>query len=57
MQSADANDDGLMDITDAVYSIGYQFLGGPAPPAPTPPLCGLDSTPDALDCFRYRPCE
>jgi hypothetical protein len=28
--------DGVIDISDPVWTIGYLFLGGPAPPAPFP---------------------
>jgi hypothetical protein len=34
--AADCNSDGLQDISDAVFDLGMQFLGGPAPPPPYP---------------------
>ena len=30
--AADSNDDGSVDLSDAVYSLGFSFLGGPMPP-------------------------
>lgn len=44
----DANDDDSVDIADAIAVLGYLFGGGPLP-APTG-ACGLDPTPDVLDC-------
>jgi hypothetical protein len=43
----DINDDGKLDIADTIYSLNFQFRGGPWPPAPYPAL-GLDPTPDGL---------
>ena len=44
--AGDCNDDGLgPDVSDAVYGIEYQFMGGPRPPAPFP-ACGPDTTAD-----------
>jgi hypothetical protein len=54
-KAADANDDGGAGISDAVYSLGYLFLGGPTPPAPYPG-CGTESTEDALGCEDYPGC-
>jgi hypothetical protein len=45
----DANDDGLLDLSDAVYLFGYLFLGGDPPPAPFPAI-GRDPTADGLYC-------
>ncbi|MEC7776701.1 MAG: hypothetical protein VYC32_11455, partial [Planctomycetota bacterium] len=36
--AADSNGDGGIDITDAIYSLNFLFLGGDALPAPT--QCG-----------------
>lgn len=48
--AADANDDGLFDVSDAVFTLSALFVpGSPPPPAPHP-MCGLDTTPDGLDC-------
>jgi hypothetical protein len=48
--SCDANDDGLVNVSDAVYLIDWMFMGGPAPPAPYPD-CGPDPTGPALSCL------
>ncbi|MGE3164611.1 MAG: DUF4397 domain-containing protein [Planctomycetota bacterium] len=47
--AADANDDGHLTITDAVYALDYLFTGGAAPLAPFPSP-GTDATLDELDC-------
>lgn len=48
--ACDANDDGIANIADIV-SIVMALFGNPSAPLP-PPYggCGLDPTPDALDC-------
>ncbi len=47
--AADTNDDGRVNITDAVYLLNFLFRGGPAP---HPPFAdrGGDPTPDGLAC-------
>ncbi len=52
--AADANDDGEVNITDPIAVLGYLFLGSRQPPAPFE--CGLDPTPDPLDCETFRHC-
>lgn len=47
--ACDTNDDGRLNMTDAIYVFNFLFLGGPAPPAPFPE-CGTDPTPDDLSC-------
>jgi hypothetical protein len=47
--AADVNDDGAYDIADAIYLVQYEFLHGPAIPAPFP-SCGVDPEEDALPC-------
>jgi hypothetical protein len=48
--SADVNDDGSMNIGDAVYELGFLFSGGPPPPPPGV-TCGNDPTDtDPLEC-------
>ena len=54
--AADVNDDGVLDISDASFSLNFLFLGGGAPPAPGT-SCGIDPTPDDLDCARYDHCQ
>ncbi len=53
----DANDDGLLNIVDAIYLLNYVFGQGPPPAAPFPD-CTEDPTPgNSLDCVFFRPCE
>lgn len=49
--AADANNDGMVDTSDALYLIGYQFQGQAAPPAPFDG-CGVDpeGDEDGLTC-------
>ena len=53
--AADSNDNGLLDITDAMYSLTFLFCCGAPPPAPGPG-CGEDPTPDTLDCVGSPAC-
>jgi hypothetical protein len=39
--ACDANGDGALDLSDAVYTLAFAFQGGPSPPEPYPD-CGLD---------------
>ncbi len=55
-KAADCNDDGFMNLQDAIYCIAYQLMGGPRPPAPFP-SCGFDPTDDGLSCVSHPPCE
>jgi hypothetical protein len=50
--AADADDTGELDLTDAIYSLNFQFMGGPRPPAPGPLTPGMDPTMDQL-----APCQ
>ena len=57
---ADANNDGKVDIADAIKILGYLFTFATTGPLPEPfPDCGLDpETPaDILDCVTYVPCQ
>lgn len=49
LDACDANDDGRIDLADAVFILQYLFKMGkePKPPFPDP---GTDPTPDRLDC-------
>jgi hypothetical protein len=47
--ACDANDDGMVDLADAIYLLGYIFADGRQPPIPFP-AAGLDWTPDYFDC-------
>ncbi|MGH7378462.1 MAG: hypothetical protein ACREKK_13735, partial [Candidatus Methylomirabilales bacterium] len=53
--AGDANDDGQLDLADAIHALGFLFLGGPAPSSPFPD-CGADPTPDTLGCHAVAPC-
>lgn len=55
VDACDFNDDGFMDISDMIYLVNYIFLMGPPPPAPWM-ICGLDATPDSLDCAEFDLC-
>lgn len=55
--ACDADDDGSIDITDAVFLLNFGFLGGRPPPPPFPE-CGVDPTPGGLRCDDPSPaCE
>ena len=43
-------------ITDAIYSLVFQFVGGPEPAEPFPD-CGIAPAIDALDCQSYPGCQ
>jgi hypothetical protein len=51
----DANDDGMIDLGDAVYVLNRLFLGGDRYPVPSL-HCGLDPTDDDLDCQGQQAC-
>lgn len=53
-KAADANDDGGVDISDAIFILSFLFLGGPSVKEPFS-RCGVDPTPDDLDCEWYPP--
>ena len=52
----DSNDDELVDIADAVFSLATLFAGG-AEPTPPGLLCGIDETSGNLDCLTFPPCQ
>ena len=54
MDAADANDDGKVDLSDAVFGFGYLFLGKEPPPSPGPSSCGPDPTQDGLPSCIYE---
>jgi hypothetical protein len=60
LDAADVDDSGKVDVTDAIRILLYLFRGDAAPPEPPaglpPQACGLDPTPDPLDCSEYDPC-
>ncbi|HVR74893.1 MAG TPA: right-handed parallel beta-helix repeat-containing protein, partial [Planctomycetota bacterium] len=47
--AADSNDSGSIDLSDAIFTLGFLYLGSELPPPPFD-QCGIDPTPDALDC-------
>ncbi len=53
--TADTNDDSSIDIADVIRLLGFLFAGEAALAAPFP-SCGLDQTPDQLDCVNYPGC-
>ena len=53
--SADSNDDGAINVADGIALLGYLFSGAAAPPPPFD-ACGIDPTPDALECENYGGC-
>jgi len=52
-ESADADNDGIINLTDGILVLNFLFLGGP-PPAP-PLDCGVDT--DPIDSPRDLGCE
>jgi hypothetical protein len=53
--AADSNDDGTLNIADGIALLGYLFNGATPPPPPFPD-CGIDPTPDALECESFNSC-
>jgi PKD repeat protein len=54
--AVDADDDTLLTVYDALLTLRYLFLSGPAPSAPFPE-CAVDPTLDGLSCSRQTSCE
>ena len=54
-KSADADDGGTLELTDAIYLLRYLF--GEGTPLPVPRVCGVDETRDGLGCESFPPCE
>ena len=55
--AADADDNGNVDLSDAIRILNFLFLGGPEPPVPGPAACGPDSADDNLaDCVYEANC-
>lgn len=55
LDAADVNDSGHLSLSDYTHLYLYLFEKGAPPPAPFA-SCGVDPTPDSLDCGR-EPCE
>ena len=56
LDAADANDDGSVNVVDAVYILYFAFGQGFPPPAEPFGYCGVDPTPDGIDCAFYSMC-
>jgi hypothetical protein len=56
LDSADSDDSGELDLTDAIYLLDYLFLGGSPPRAPFSE-CGRDGPGDLLGCESFAACE
>jgi len=56
MDAADANDDGAIDVGDAIRTLSHLFGG--TGPLPEPfEACGNDpAAADGLGCVEFRPC-
>ena len=54
-KSADANDDGSLNVTDAVWMLLHAFAGMQSLPQPFG-QCGVDTTTDELSCEDYASC-
>jgi hypothetical protein len=55
LDAADVDDNGQVDITDALWVLNFIHCLGRPPQAPFP-QCGLDTTQDALSCERFEAC-
>lgn len=53
--ASDANDDGLVDISDSIYLLRWRFMEGLPPPSPFG-HCGIDRSPDALGACSQPAC-
>lgn len=56
LDAADVNDNGRLSVSDPIYLFELLFAGGPPPPPPSFDTCGVDPTPDELDCESFLPC-
>lgn len=54
--AGDFNDDGTVDISDPVGLLAFLFIPSSAPPPPPGTNCGIDATPDSLDCMIGQTC-
>lgn len=53
--AGDANDDGTVDLSDPLGLLEYLFEGGEPLPEPGP-ACGVETTPDGLECTAQPGC-
>lgn len=56
LDACDSNDDGRLDLGDAVHVLRYLFRQGQPPAAPGPSQAGPDPTADPLDCRADSAC-
>jgi hypothetical protein len=58
LDAADVDDNGKLDVADAIRNLNYQFVGSAAmPESPGPFQCGPDPTrEDGLDCQKFEVC-
>ena len=55
--AADVDDSGVVDISDPIYNLTFQFVGGvDPPPAPGQDACGVDPSDDKLTCESFEKC-
>ena len=55
-RAADSDDNGRLEVTDAIRTLDRLFRGG-EPLADPVGECGVDPTADGLECEAYSPCE
>ena len=55
LDAADVDDNGEVNISDGVFLLQYLFLAGRQPRQPVE-ICGVDPTPDDLDCESFPVC-
>ena len=55
LDTADANDDSLIDISDAILEL-FSLFGGSGPLPQPFPACGTDPTADDLGCAAFSGC-
>jgi hypothetical protein len=53
--AADVDDNGDLNMGDAIFLLQFLFVGGVEVSAPYP-SCGVDPTADALDCTSFPEC-
>jgi hypothetical protein len=53
--AGDANDDGSLDLGDAITLLWFIFMD--PDPLPPPAACGQDPTSDGLGCASFRFCS
>jgi len=55
LDASDCNDDGTLDLSDAIFGLSFMFLGTRTIPQPFPG-CGVDETEDDLGCDDHPSC-